>query len=61
MAHQQMGQIGDNLMREILGNVGTVVAFQVGATDARRLSRMRLSPICPICWCAIIRAPLTFP
>jgi len=39
MAHQQMGQIGDNLMREILGNVGTVVAFQVGATDARRLSR----------------------
>lgn len=38
-AHQQMGQIGENLMREILGNVGTVVAFQVGATDARRLSR----------------------
>jgi len=26
-------------MRGILGNVGTVVAFQVGATDARRLSR----------------------
>lgn len=39
MAHQQMGQVGENLMREILGNVGTVVAFQVGATDARRLSR----------------------
>jgi hypothetical protein len=39
LAHQQMGQIGENLMREILGNVGTVVAFQVGATDARRLSR----------------------
>jgi hypothetical protein len=34
-----MGQIGENLMREILGNVSTVVAFQVGATDARRLSR----------------------
>ena len=39
LAHQQMGQIGESLMREILGNVGTVVAFQVGATDARRLSR----------------------
>jgi hypothetical protein len=39
LAHQQMGQVGENLMREILGNVGTVVAFQVGATDARRLSR----------------------
>jgi len=39
LAHQQMGQIGENLMREILGNVGSVVAFQVGATDARRLSR----------------------
>jgi hypothetical protein len=39
LAHQQMGQIGENLMREILGNVATVLAFQVGATDARRLSR----------------------
>ena len=29
----------DRLQREILGNVGTVVAFGVGASDARRLSR----------------------
>lgn len=39
LAHQQTGQIGENLMREILGNVGLVVAFGVGASDARRLSR----------------------
>jgi hypothetical protein len=39
LAHQQTGQIPEQLMRGILGNVGTVVAFQVGATDARRLSR----------------------
>lgn len=39
LAHQQTGQIPEQLMRGILGNVGTVVVFQVGATDARRLSR----------------------
>jgi len=39
LAHQQMGQIGENLMREILGNTATALVFQVGATDARRLSR----------------------
>ncbi len=39
LAHQQTGQIGENLMREILGNVSTVVAFHVGASDARRLAR----------------------
>lgn len=39
LAHQQTGQIGKSVMREILGNVSTVVAFNVGATDARRLSR----------------------
>jgi hypothetical protein len=39
IGHQEMGQIPEPLMRSILGNVGTVVAFQVGATDARRLSR----------------------
>jgi len=39
LAHQTMSQIPEQLMRGILGNVGTVVAFQVGATDARRLSR----------------------
>lgn len=39
LAHQQTGQIPEPLMREILGNVSTVIAFQVGATDARRLGR----------------------
>ncbi|HTP24988.1 MAG TPA: TraM recognition domain-containing protein [Anaeromyxobacteraceae bacterium] len=39
LAHQQTGQISESVMREILGNVSTVVAFNVSATDARRLSR----------------------
>jgi hypothetical protein len=39
LAHQQTGQIPENLMREILGNVSTLVAFSVGASDARRLGR----------------------
>src|SRR5262249_38966237 len=39
LAHQQTGQIPEQLMRGILGNVAIVVVFQVGATDARRLSR----------------------
>lgn len=39
LAHQQTGQIGESVMREVLGNVSTVVVFNVGASDARRLSR----------------------
>ena len=39
LAHQQTGQIGESVMREILGNVSTVVAFNVSASDARRLAR----------------------
>lgn len=39
LAHQQTGQISEPVMREILGNVSTAIAFNVGATDARRLSR----------------------
>lgn len=39
LAHQQTGQIPEVLMREILGNVSSVVSFNVGATDARRLAR----------------------
>jgi hypothetical protein len=38
-AHQQTGQIGEPLMREILGTVSTIAAFRVSASDARRLSR----------------------
>jgi hypothetical protein len=39
LAHQQTGQIPEHLMREILGNVATVVCFVVGASDAKRLGR----------------------
>jgi energy-coupling factor transporter ATP-binding protein EcfA2 len=35
---QHFGQVPEALMRDILANVGTSVIFQVGATDARRLS-----------------------
>lgn len=45
LAHQQTGQIGESVMREILGNVSTVVAFNVGASDARRLSREMVGEI----------------
>jgi hypothetical protein len=39
LAHQQTGQIPEQLMREILGNVSTVVCFSVSASDAKRLGR----------------------
>lgn len=39
LAHQQTGQIPEQLMREIFGNVATVVCFTVSASDAKRLSR----------------------
>jgi hypothetical protein len=39
LAHQQTGQVPEHLMREILGNVSTVVSFLVSASDAKRLSR----------------------
>ncbi len=39
LAHQQTGQINESVMREVLGNVSTVVVFNVSASDARRLSR----------------------
>jgi len=44
LAHQQTGQIPQPLLKEILGNVGTVVALQVGTDDARKLSREFLLP-----------------
>ncbi len=46
LAHQQTGQIGEGTMREILGNVGSLVVFRVGATDARRFGR-ELAGTCP--------------
>lgn len=39
LLHQQTGQIPEPVMREILGNVGSLIVFQVGATDAHRLGR----------------------
>ena len=39
LAHQQTGQITEAVMREVLGNVSTVLVFNVGASDARRLAR----------------------
>jgi hypothetical protein len=38
LAHQQTGQVSPGLLREILGNVSTVITFSVSATDARRLA-----------------------
>lgn len=46
LANQQTGQIGEGTMREILGNVGSLVVFRVGATDARRFGR-ELAGACP--------------
>lgn len=38
LAHQQTGQIPPSLLQEILGNVATIVAFQLGRRDANRIS-----------------------
>jgi len=39
LAHQQIGQIADGLMRGIFGTVSTIISFAVGDADARRLAR----------------------
>jgi len=39
LAHQQTGQIPSELLKEILGNVSTIVVFNVGRDDASRLSK----------------------
>jgi hypothetical protein len=39
LAHQQIGQIDDGLMRGIFGTVSTIISFAVGDADARRLGR----------------------
>lgn len=39
LAHQQTGQLPASLVREILGNVSTLVVFLVGRDDAGRLAR----------------------
>ena len=37
VANQFIGQIGEDLKNAVFGNVGTVVAFRVGVTDANYL------------------------
>lgn len=43
LAHQQTGQLSSELLREIFGNVSTLVSFQVSQPDAVRLSKEFLS------------------
>lgn len=39
LAHQHLGQIGDDLRTAIFGNIGGLVAFRIGAEDARFIAR----------------------
>ncbi|MFH1681495.1 MAG: hypothetical protein ABIH26_12755 [Candidatus Eisenbacteria bacterium] len=45
LAHQQTGQIPEHLLKEILGNVSTMIAFCVGASDAKRIGREMVGEI----------------
>ena len=45
LAHQQTGQIPQPLLKEILGNVSTLIAFVVSRQDALRLSGELLSEV----------------
>ena len=39
MAHQYLGQLEEEVRKAIFGNVGTVMAFRLGAEDAEYLAR----------------------
>jgi hypothetical protein len=39
LAHQQTGQIPSELLREIFGNVSTMISFNISQTDAAKLSK----------------------
>ncbi len=39
MAHQYIGQLDERVRMAIFGNVGTIISFRVGATDAEFLER----------------------
>ncbi len=43
LAHQQTGQLQPDLLREILGNVSTLVSFQLSQADASKLSKEFIS------------------
>lgn len=45
LAHQQTGQIPEPLLKEILGNVSTLVAFSLSAADAKRIGREMIGEI----------------
>ena len=45
LAHQQTGQIPEPLLKEILGNVSTIIAFSLGASDAKRIGREMVGEI----------------
>ncbi|MCA9774810.1 MAG: hypothetical protein KC466_20485, partial [Myxococcales bacterium] len=39
LAHQQMGQLPPNLLKEVFGNVSTIVSFLVSRSDANFIAR----------------------
>jgi hypothetical protein len=43
LAHQQTGQLPLELMREIFGNVSTMISFQISQADASKLSKEFIS------------------
>lgn len=45
LAHQQTGQIPVEVLREILGNVSTLISFQVSQSDAQKLAKEFVSEI----------------
>jgi hypothetical protein len=45
LAHQQTGQIPEPLLKEILGNVSTLIAFSLSAADSRRIGREMIGEV----------------
>lgn len=39
MAHQYIEQLDEPIRKAVFGNVGTVISFKVGATDAEYLAK----------------------
>lgn len=39
MAHQYLGQLEEAVREAIFGNVGTIIAFRLGAEDAQYMAR----------------------
>ena len=44
LAHQYLGQLPDDILRAVIGNVGTLLTFRVGASDAETLEQ-EYSPV----------------